>query len=75
MEVKIDKNGKVTIPKYLRDEYNLKHGVKLDVSYHDFKLVLKPVAVCHKCGKALPEELFTRGACIDCPPPIVTKIY
>ena len=42
MEVKIDKNGKVTIPKYLRDEYNLKRGVKLDVSYHDFRLVLKP---------------------------------
>ena len=75
MEIKIDKNGKVTIPKYLRDKYNLKHGITLDVSYQDFKLVLKPVAVCRNCGKALPEELFTRGSCIDCPQPKITKIY
>ena len=75
MEIKIDKNGKVTIPKYLRDKYNLKHGITLDVSYQDFKLVLKPVAVCHNCGKALPKELFTRRSCIDCPQPKITKIY
>ena len=75
MEIKIDKKGKVTIPKYLRDKYNLKHGIKLDVDYHDYKLVLEPLAVCSNCGKALTDDLQSRGSCLECPPPKIIKIY
>ena len=75
MEIKIDNKGKITIPKYLRDKYNLKHGITLDISYHDCKLILKPKAVCHNCGKALTDDLQSRGSCLECPPPTRIKIY
>lgn len=68
MEIKIGKGGKITIPKYFRDKYNLNHGIALILSNSEDGILLSPVAVCSACGKALPEELYERGACNDCTP-------
>ena len=77
MEIKIDKKGRVTIPKELRDKYNLTEGIK--VYFYDGQeyggILLKPVASCSACKKALSEQLYERGACLGCKPPVRIFIY
>ena len=79
MEMTIDKNGKVTIPKELRDKYNLNKGIKVSFSAHkscmNHEIIMKPIASCCRCGKALPPELEKRRACIGCEPPKEIFIY
>ena len=75
MEVKIDKNGKITIPKHLRDKYNLKQGISLEINEINSELILKPYMRCSACGKALPESLYERRACAECTPGKLIVIY
>ena len=77
MQIKINKNGKITIPKYFRDKYNLNYGISITISNTENGILLTPVAVCSACGKALSQELYVRGACKDCTPAEreITQIY
>ena len=73
MEMRIDKRGRVVIPKKLREQYNLTPGIMLSLGCYDdydgvVTIKLKPVHVCSACGKALPDELEKRGACLSCTP-------
>ncbi len=72
MEIKIDKRGRVVIPKSIREQYNLTPGIMLSLGcyadYDGVTMKLKPVYVCSACGKALPSELSERGACPSCTP-------
>ena len=51
MEIKIGKDGKITIPKYFRDKYNLNHGIALILSNSEDGILLSPVAVCSLAEK------------------------
>ena len=68
MEIKIDAKGKVTIPKFYREKYNLKPGTDLKLTDRSEELTLTVIHACSACGKALPEELYERGACATCTP-------
>ena len=68
MEVKVDKRGKILIPKILRDKHNFNSGITLEISDDGSTLILKPYMACSACDKALPEELYERGACATCTP-------
>ena len=72
MENKIDKRGKITIPKRIRDELGFTSGVAVriyaDKNYGIPKIMLCPEHICSACGKGLPDELVERGACLDCTP-------
>ena len=75
MEVKVDKRGKITIPKKLRDKYNLQPGIVIKITDYDPNLMIKPMYTCPTCKKALPKELYERGSCLECPPPKRITIY
>ena len=75
MEIKIDKRGKITTPKKLRDKYNLNHGILLEINEVDSGLMLKPFIACSACGKALPESLYKRRACAECTPSKLIVIH
>ena len=77
MSIRIDKKGKITIPKYYRDKFNLNHKILLRFYCDQSGMRLEPEKVCATCGKALPEELYKRGACAECPeaPNRITIIY
>ena len=69
---KIDKRGKITIPKSIRDEFGFTSGVSLRIDVYRNcggpEITLCPEHICSACGKALPDELVERGACLDCTP-------
>ena len=73
MKIRVDKKGKIIIPKEIRDKYNIVPGVELgfdsskDYSY-GVMLKFYPKHVCSACGKALTDDLIERGACLDCTP-------
>ena len=77
MEIKIDKRGRITIPKDLREKYNLTHNITLYLNNENSSLTLRPAFVCCECGKALPKELYDKHACAECTPSHnkVQKIY
>lgn len=75
MELRINKDGKITIPKKLRDKYNLQPGTEIKINDLNGELTLEPMHKCSACKKALPEEFMTRGSCLECPPPKTIKIY
>ena len=75
MKLLVDKRGKITIPKYLRDRYNLQPGIEIEIVDDNSKLILRPVHSCPACKKALPKELYERRACSACPPAEIIKIY
>lgn len=75
MIVRIDKHGKVTIPKALRNKLNLHHGISLMVNEYEGKVVFKPAYICTACGKPLNDELSTRRACTECVPSEIICIY
>lgn len=75
MVIRLDKKGKLTIPKKIRDELNLKHKTEFDITYFGKKLSIKPEKECSFCGKPLPIELYERGSCIECPVPEKMIIY
>ena len=68
MEIKIDKKGRITIPKDLRDKYNLNHNIILYFNNDNSTITLRPASVCCECGKALPKELYHKRACAECTP-------
>ena len=74
MTVKVDKNGKIKIPKHIRQKFNFSHGVALNVSVSDGRVVLTPEIRCSRCGKALTSEFAERGACMDCTPIKTEKV-
>ena len=81
MSVKVDKKGKITIPKNIRDLYGFTSGTELvleyNMEYDGPRIVLRPRYCCSACKKALPAELAERGACLDCTPvpKEIAKIY
>ena len=74
-KIKINKKGQITIPKEFREKHGLVPGISLDIRADGDKIIVKPAYTCHNCGKALPDELGSRGACADCPPPKVFIVY
>ena len=68
MKIQIDNRGKITIPKKLRDKYGLNTRIELELSDKDGKIEIKPARICSACKKALPPELYDRGACAECTP-------
>ena len=75
MELRINKDGKITIPKKLRDKYNLQPGTEMKINDLNDEFTLEPMHKCSACKKALPKELYDRGSCLECPPPKRIKIY
>ena len=72
---KINQKGQITIPKEIREKYGLVRGITLDIRADGDKIIVKPAYTCHNCGKALPDELGSRGACADCHLPKVFIVY
>ena len=70
--MKIDKKGKITIPKKLREKYGISGEVELVMhdcmEYDGPKIILRAKSFCSVCKKALPDDLAERGACLDCTP-------
>ena len=75
MEIKINKNGTVRIPKKLRDEINLEGGITLCLNVYGNSITLRPKFACTSCGAALPDELADRGACVGCKPSKRETVY
>lgn len=74
-KIKINKKGQITIPKEFREKYGLVPGISLDIRADGGKIIIKPAYTCHNCGKALPDDLGSRGTCADCPTPKTVIIY
>ena len=68
MKIRINSQGKINIPKRLRDKYGLNHGIELELCDKGDKIEIKPTKICPVCKKALPKELYERGACAECTP-------
>ena len=77
MQVKVNKDGKITIPKKIRDKYNLKSGIELMIKENNGSLIITPTQTCLACGKALPRALYDKHACEECslPEGKFIKIY
>ena len=77
MTIKVDRNGKIIIPKELREKYNLSHGIELEVAYKNGELIFTPIAVCSVCGKALSKDQYKGFVCSRCtlPEGRVIQIY
>ena len=56
-EMKMNKNGQITIPKSIRDKYGWFSGITLAIREDEKKIEVVPAFVCHRCGRALPDEL------------------
>ena len=72
---KINKRGQITIPKYIRDKHGFVQGISFYFCEREREIIIYPVCQCCSCGKALPDELIDRGACLSCPPPKITVLY
>ena len=77
MRIKVNKGGKITIPKSIREKYNLTDGIEVQLRDINGSITLVPIQSCLACGRALPKELYDKHACPNCTPPIgsIIKIY
>ncbi len=75
MNCKIDKRGKIIVPKEIRDKLSITSETELQISFDNGAITIKPECVCSVCGKALPRALYKRGSCESCPIPVTVQIY
>ena len=74
-EIKMNAKGQITIPKAIREKYGWFPGVTLEIGEGEKKIQVAAAFVCHRCGRVLPDALKNIGACPDCPPPKIIKVY
>ena len=75
MQIRVNKNGKIAIPKELREKYNFTSGVPLRLYDDENGIIIKAAHICSSCGRALPDELVERGACLGCEPSERYTVY
>ena len=67
IQSKMDDKGRITIPRYLREELDLEDGGSVDITLNLGSLVIKPSQPrCVFCNKITTNKLLTRYVCPDC---------
>lgn len=64
--MKINEKGQVTIPKKLREKYNLSKGVDFEICEQDGSLIITPIHRCYYCKKAFTATITNQDACTEC---------
>ena len=72
---KLDKRGKITIPKHIRDSLGISAGMKTEIKYENKKIIIIPYCYkCQDCGADIPEG--TRSSwCARCQEKYTIYIY
>ena len=73
--VKMDKRGKILIPKYYRKTKNLFANQKFDISTKGDSLIFTPYQyICKHCGESIPDG-DKYGSCENCSKKHIRVVY
>lgn len=73
--LKINKKGRITIPKAVREKYGWAPGIPLVITESEGGITVRPAIVCWRCKKVLFEKFEGNNVCPNCPPPSIIKVY
>ena len=72
---KVDKRGRIIIPKDVRKSLHMFEGMRLEVTVNNNKIIVIPYNyTCKECGAKIPDGVFG-DYCTECQKKYLIKVY